>query len=96
MTPLHGIACFYDDGFGARAVSRKTPIYFICIILSLQMIFDQNTFFTLTISLRCSSVEFPPRRPATALVKHGLYKYFEDNNLICIILSLQVMLDQNT
>ena len=29
MTPLHGIACFYDVGFGARAVSRKTPIYFI-------------------------------------------------------------------
>ena len=27
--PLHGIACFYDVGFGARAVSRKTPIYFI-------------------------------------------------------------------
>ena len=25
MTPLHGIACFYDVGFGARAVSRKTP-----------------------------------------------------------------------
>ena len=29
MTPLHGIACFYDVGFGARAVSRKTSIYFI-------------------------------------------------------------------
>ena len=29
MTPLPGIACFYDVGFGARAVSRKTPIYFI-------------------------------------------------------------------
>ena len=29
MTPLHVIACFYDVGFGARAVSRKTPIYFI-------------------------------------------------------------------
>ena len=29
MTPLHGIACFYDVGFGARAVSRKTPIYFM-------------------------------------------------------------------
>ena len=29
MTPLHGIACFYDFGFGARAVSRKTPIYFM-------------------------------------------------------------------
>ena len=29
MTPLLGIACFYDVGFGARAVSRKTPIYFI-------------------------------------------------------------------
>ena len=29
MTPLHGIACFCDIGFGARAVSRKTPIYFI-------------------------------------------------------------------
>ena len=28
MTLLHGIACFYDVGFGARAVSRKTPIYF--------------------------------------------------------------------
>ena len=32
MTPLHGIACFYDVGFGARAVSRKTPIYFINFI----------------------------------------------------------------
>ena len=32
MTPLHGIACFYDDGFGARAVSCKTPIYFIMMI----------------------------------------------------------------
>ena len=31
MTPLHGIACFYDVGFGARAVSRKTPIYFILV-----------------------------------------------------------------
>ena len=31
MTPLHGIACFCDVGFGARAVSRKTPIYFILI-----------------------------------------------------------------
>ena len=27
--PFHGIACFCDVGFGARAVSRKTPIYFI-------------------------------------------------------------------
>jgi len=34
MTPLHGIACFYDVGFGARAVSRKTPIYFIDIRLN--------------------------------------------------------------
>ena len=32
MTPLHGIAYFYDVGFGARAVSRKTPIYFIFIL----------------------------------------------------------------
>ena len=43
MTPLHGIACFYDVGFGARAVSRKTPIYFIYLFVSLQMrarIFD--------------------------------------------------------
>ena len=31
MTPLYGIASFYDVGFGARAVSRKTPIYFILI-----------------------------------------------------------------
>ena len=31
MTPLHGIACFYYVGFGARAVSRKTPIYFILL-----------------------------------------------------------------
>ena len=36
MTPLHGIACFYDVGFGARAVSRKTPIYFIVIVLIIQ------------------------------------------------------------
>ena len=27
MTP--GITCFYDVGFGARAVSCKTPIYFM-------------------------------------------------------------------
>ena len=33
MTPLHGIACFYDVGFGARAVSRKTPIYFMNMIM---------------------------------------------------------------
>ena len=32
MTPLHGIACFYDVGFGARAVSRKTPIYFMYFV----------------------------------------------------------------
>ena len=32
MTPLHGIACFYNVGFGARAVSRKTPIYFIRVL----------------------------------------------------------------
>ena len=32
MTPLHGIASFYDVGFGARAVSRKTPIYFMDLI----------------------------------------------------------------
>ena len=32
MTPLHGIACFYNVGFGARAVSRKTPIYFILLV----------------------------------------------------------------
>ena len=32
MTPLHGIASFDDVGFGARAVSRKTPIYFIYFI----------------------------------------------------------------
>ena len=31
MTPLHGIACFYHVGFDARAVSRKTPIFFIYI-----------------------------------------------------------------
>ena len=31
MTPLHGIACFYDVGFGTRAVSRKTPIYFMVL-----------------------------------------------------------------
>ena len=34
MTPLHGIACFCDIGFGARTVSRKTPVYFICLILA--------------------------------------------------------------
>ena len=33
MTPLHGIACFCDIGFGARAVSRKTPIYFMIIMI---------------------------------------------------------------
>ena len=31
MTPLHGIACFYDVGFGAQAVSRNMPIYFMMI-----------------------------------------------------------------
>ena len=38
MTPLHGIACFYDVGFGARAVSRKTPIYFIKFYIGLGFI----------------------------------------------------------
>ena len=42
MTPLHGIACFYDVGFGARAVSRKTPIYFIILL------------YELNINLQCS------------------------------------------
>ena len=42
MTPLHGIACFYDVGFGARAVSRKMPIYFI-------LIYFDNFEFILTI-----------------------------------------------
>ena len=27
--PLHGIACYCVVGFGARAVSRKTPLYFM-------------------------------------------------------------------
>ena len=35
---LHGIACFYDVGFGAWAVSRKTPIYFIIIITIIAII----------------------------------------------------------
>ena len=32
MISYDSIACFYDVGFGARAVSRKTPIYFIILI----------------------------------------------------------------
>ena len=44
MTPLHGIACFYDVGFGVRAVSRKTPIYFI-IFLVLSLFFPFSSFF---------------------------------------------------
>ena len=42
MTPLHGIACFYDVGFGARAVSRKTPIYFMIMIMIIIMIMIMN------------------------------------------------------
>ena len=42
MTPLHGIACFYDVGFGARAVSRKTPIYFINFIKKTDVFLQEN------------------------------------------------------
>ena len=38
MTPLHGIACFYDVGFGARAVSRKTPIYFMIMAKEVKIV----------------------------------------------------------
>ncbi len=38
MTLLHGIVCFYDVGFGVRAVSRKTPIYFMIIIRNIKKI----------------------------------------------------------
>ena len=31
MISYDSIACFYDVRFGARAVSRKTPIYFILL-----------------------------------------------------------------
>ena len=41
MTPLHGIACFCDIGFGARAVSRKTPIFFIRLIKKQKFFFRE-------------------------------------------------------
>ena len=47
MTPLHGIACFYDVGFGARAVSRKTPIYFMIMMMT-AMITTTMTFTSLS------------------------------------------------
>ena len=31
LIPFHGIACYCVVGYGARAVSRKTPIYFITV-----------------------------------------------------------------
>ena len=53
MTPLHGIACFYDVGFGARAVSRKTPIYFMKLFRKLDFL-DALAFlvFMLAVSNR--------------------------------------------
>ena len=42
MIPLHGIACFCDIGFGARAVSRKTPIFFIKKTTFLEVREDNN------------------------------------------------------
>ena len=53
--------------------------------------------WNLTISLTSSSFGLPPRRAPTPWVRqgHGLYKGLEDDNLICIIISLQVMLNQN-
>ena len=41
MTPLHGIACFCDIGFGARAVSRKTPIFFLLSYVFLDLFFNE-------------------------------------------------------
>ena len=32
LTALHGIAWYCIVGFGAQAVSRKTPIYFIVLV----------------------------------------------------------------
>ena len=36
IAQLHGIACFCDIGFGARAVSRKTPIYFMITMMMMR------------------------------------------------------------
>ena len=47
MTPLHGIACFCDIGFGARAVSRKTPIYFIIVIIRSDSYLRRKVFLIL-------------------------------------------------
>ena len=51
MTPLHGIACFYDVGFGARAVSRKTPIYFIVVVVVAVFLLLLTMTMTMTITL---------------------------------------------
>ena len=57
MTPLLGIACFYDVGFGARAVSRKTPIYFIFLYKIKRKKFTKSisSWFIIWPSMRLSS-----------------------------------------
>ena len=51
MTPSHGIACFYDVGFGARAVSCKTPIYFIVVVVVAVFLLLLTMTMTMTITL---------------------------------------------
>ena len=75
MTPLHGIACFYDVGFGARAVSRKMPIYFIYfpsfytssfytyIFLVFLYIFSSYTWEICKVSSPLIHLEFTPALP---------------------------------
>ena len=65
MTPLHGIACFYDVGFGARAVSGKTPIYFTIIIII--TIINPNLQDTKELSARTS------KRGEGKIIMIGMY-----------------------
>ena len=68
MTPLHGITCFYHVGFGARAVSPKTPIYFIrnqsdqlmsALASLMTSLYASNTFSLSTVVARlCCNRQF--------------------------------------
>ena len=58
MTPLHGIACFYDVGFGARAVSRKTSISFIKIKIVKEVIAYEVSPVAMFLFLFCFSFLF--------------------------------------
>ena len=85
MTPLHGIACFYDVGFGARAVSRKTPIYFI---FSFLIIFFSKEQYLSTTEIKylvsCTAVSLPWHiwhMTHDALVTYDIQVRFEQGTL---------------